>query len=109
MITLSGSDVDSASLTFSVTGGPSHGTLSAIAPVSCIPTGVGGTACTGTVTYTPASHYYGPDSFTYKVNDGSSDSNTATVTLTVTAVDYTITASAGANGTISPSGTVSVN
>jgi len=37
----------------------------------------------GSFTYMPAYHYYGSDSFTYKVNDGIADSNTATVSLNV--------------------------
>ncbi|MDB5738993.1 MAG: outer rane adhesin like protein [Alphaproteobacteria bacterium] len=39
----------------------------------------------GSFTYTPTNGYVGGDSFTYKANDGSLNSNTATVTLTVTA------------------------
>lgn len=41
---------------------------------------------TGIATYTPKPDYAGPDpdSFTYKVNDGRSDSNTATVKISVT-------------------------
>ena len=35
----------------------------------------------GTFTYTPAANYNGPDSFTYKANDGDADSNVATVTI----------------------------
>lgn len=38
----------------------------------------------GTFTYTPNADFNGPDSFTYKVNDGAVDSNTATVMITVT-------------------------
>ena len=34
-------------------------------------------------TYTPATGYIGPDSFTFKANDGIADSNTATVSITV--------------------------
>jgi len=34
-------------------------------------------------TYTPVGDYNGPDSFTYKANDGSLDSNLATVFVTV--------------------------
>jgi VCBS repeat-containing protein len=41
----------------------------------------------GSFTYTPAANYNGPDSFTYKANDGTADSNTATVHITVTAVN----------------------
>ena len=40
-----------------------------------------------TVTYTPAANYNGPDSFTFKANDGALDSNVATVSITVTAVN----------------------
>ena len=39
------------------------------------------------LTYTPALNYHGPDSFTFKVNDGKVDSNTATVAITVTPVN----------------------
>jgi VCBS repeat-containing protein len=41
----------------------------------------------GTLAYTPASNYNGPDSFTYKANDGQFDSNIATVNITVTPVN----------------------
>ena len=43
-------------------------------------------AANGGFTYTPTSGYNGPDSFTYKANDGTADSNTVTVGLTVTSV-----------------------
>src|SRR5207248_1123441 len=39
------------------------------------------------LTYTPSANYNGPDSFTFKANDGSLDSNVATVTITVAAVN----------------------
>lgn len=53
-----------------------HGTLSGTAPA---------------LTYTPDSAYTGSDSFTFKVNDGTGDSNTAAVTITVgTPVTYYI-------------------
>jgi M6 family metalloprotease-like protein len=71
-IILSGSDVDGNALTYSIVTGPSHGSLSGSAP---------------NVTYTPASNYFGTDSFTFKVNDGTSDSALAVVALTVTAVN----------------------
>jgi VCBS repeat-containing protein len=65
-------DVDSASLTVSLVTGPTHGTVSL--------------AASGGFTYSPAPDYSGPDSFTYRANDGSLDSNNATVSLTVTPV-----------------------
>jgi hypothetical protein len=71
-ITLTGSDVETASLGYVVVGLPSHGALSGTAP---------------SLTYTPASNYSGPDSFTFKVNDGTVDSPTAQVSITVTAVN----------------------
>ncbi|MGY5850431.1 Ig-like domain-containing protein, partial [Salegentibacter sp. F14] len=40
----------------------------------------------GSFTYEPNAGYSGPDSFTYKANDGSDDSNVATVNITVNAV-----------------------
>ena len=41
----------------------------------------------GSFTYQPAANFNGEVTFTYKANDGNSDSNVATVTLTVTAVN----------------------
>ena len=67
------SDVESP-LVFTIVSPPTHGTL---AP----------TATAGVYSYAPAGEYSGPDSFTYKVNDGTADSVVATVTLTVTAVN----------------------
>ncbi|MEI6607473.1 MAG: Ig-like domain-containing protein, partial [Verrucomicrobiota bacterium] len=71
-ITLAGTDVDLDALTYAIVSTPAHGTLSGTAP---------------NVTYTPTANYNGPDSFTFKVNDGSLDSAVATVTITVTAVN----------------------
>ena len=71
-ITLTGNDVDGDTLTYDIVDGPAHGQLS----------GTGANR-----TYTPDPNYYGPDSFTYKVNDGSLDSNEATVNITVNAVN----------------------
>ena len=60
------------------------------------------------VIYTPAAGYGGFDSFTFKANDGGvppegGDSNIATVLINIR---FTITAAAGPNGSISPSGVV---
>jgi len=68
-ITLTASDADGDPLTYSVVSGPNKGTLSGNAP---------------NLTYTPGPNYSGADSFTFKANDGSADSNVATVSITVT-------------------------
>jgi hypothetical protein len=48
----------------------------------------GSVANNGTsVSYTPAANYFGPDSFTYTIDDGNGESDTATVTVTVTNVN----------------------
>ena len=67
-ILLSGSDANNDVLTFAVVDGPAHGTLTGTPP---------------SVSYIPATDYAGPDSFTFKVNDGAADSELATVSLTV--------------------------
>jgi CSLREA domain-containing protein len=67
------SDVDGNALSAFLVSGPSHGTVSFNS--------------NGSFTYTPAANYNGPDSFTYKANDGSVDSNVATVSITVNAVN----------------------
>ena len=41
----------------------------------------------GSFVYTPTADYSGPDSFTYRANDGMIHSNVATVSLTISAVD----------------------
>ena len=58
-------------LTYTIVSGPTHGQLS---------------GSDGNRTYTPDLNYFGPDSFTFKVNDGINDSNTSTVSITVTNV-----------------------
>jgi VCBS repeat-containing protein len=76
-------DVDNSAdhLNYSLVSGPSHGTLT-----------LGGT---GAFTYMPNANYNGPDSFRYKANDGSLDSNIATVAITVEPVDDAPVAQAG--------------
>jgi DNA/RNA endonuclease G (NUC1) len=44
------------------------------------------------LTYTPAADFHGADSFTFKVNDGSNDSNVSTVTVTINPVNDAPTA-----------------
>jgi len=74
-ILLNDSDSDTAAnqLTAVLVTGPTRGTLTL--------------ALNGSFAYRPTANYNGPDSFTYKVTDGNSDSNVATVSLTITAVN----------------------
>ena len=82
-IILTASDANGDALTYQVVTGPSHGILTGQAP---------------NLTYTPSQNYNGSDTFTFKANDGSLDSNTATITLSIqpvndapTAVDDVVT------------------
>jgi hypothetical protein len=70
LIELNCSDVDSASLSYIA-----DSALNGIVSVSVSST-----------TYTPNTNYYGPDSFTYKCNDGTLDSNIANVDITVNSI-----------------------
>jgi VCBS repeat-containing protein len=54
----------------------------------------------GTFSYTPEANYNGSDSFTYKANDGTQDSNTATVDITVNAVNDAPSFTSGSNVTV---------
>lgn len=67
-VTLTGSDADGDSFTYSLGTGPSHGALSGTIP---------------SLVYTPTSGYQGADSFTFTVSGGGFDSAEATVALTV--------------------------
>ncbi|MDP7000229.1 MAG: Ig-like domain-containing protein, partial [Candidatus Poribacteria bacterium] len=69
-ITLSASDADGDSLTFLLVSNPSNGQLSGTPP---------------NLKYDPNFNYTGNDSFTFKVNDGTVDSEPATISITVTA------------------------
>ena len=82
------SDADHDPLTYIIVNPPSHGKLSS---------GTGASR-----TYTPNAGYVGGDAFTFKVNDGTIDSNTATVNIAVTTVAPGPTVLAG-NGYINSS------
>ncbi|HET9432112.1 MAG TPA: Ig-like domain-containing protein, partial [Chitinophagaceae bacterium] len=69
-ILLSASDPDNNPLSYSVVTPPQHGTLS-------------GSFAGQLQTYTPTAGYTGSDSFTFRANDGTANSNTATVSITV--------------------------
>lgn len=71
-ITLTGTDPENDALTYTVLDAPKHGTLSGTVPA---------------LTYTPAPGYYGPDQFTFKVNDGQLDSAPARIDITVRLVN----------------------
>jgi endonuclease G len=58
--------------TYTIVSQPTNGVLSGSGP---------------SFTYTPAQNFNGSDSFTFKVNDGSNDSNTSTVNISVTEVN----------------------
>ncbi|RYZ42868.1 MAG: tandem-95 repeat protein [Myxococcaceae bacterium] len=68
--TLEATDADGDALTFVVAQAPLHGTLSGTAPH---------------LIYTPQWGYEGPDTFSFRANDGTTNSNLATVTATVAA------------------------
>ncbi len=70
-ISLAAKDSNNDSLTYIIVGKPSYGDLSGTGP---------------TLVYTPDPGFVGVDSFTFQVNDGISNSNTATVTITVLSV-----------------------
>lgn len=65
---LVGTDVEGSSLSYTIVTPPQHGTLINPAP---------------NLIYLPDLNYNGPDSFTFRVNDGALDSATATVSITV--------------------------
>ena len=79
-IALTGSDADNDLLTFVVVDNPAHGSLSGTPP---------------NLTYSPDLNYHGPDSFTFKANDGTVDSPTATISITVNSVNDAPVANAG--------------
>src|SRR5207247_1784016 len=88
-------DVENSALTAALVSGPAHGALVLNA--------------NGSFTYTPTANYSGPDSFTYKANDGTADSNVAAVTITVTAVvtaDFSLSASPSSRS-VTPGGSTS--
>ncbi len=70
-LSLPAGDANGDPLTFTIVGGPSHGTLE----------GCG----LGTCDYTPSDGYVGPDGFTFTASDGTLVSSTGTVTFDVVA------------------------
>jgi VCBS repeat-containing protein len=72
--TLSASDADGEAMTYSIVSNAANGAVTITDP------------STGAYSYVPNPGYSGADSFTFKVNDGSGDSNTATILITVSLV-----------------------
>jgi VCBS repeat-containing protein len=71
-IALSASDPEEGPLTFTVIDQPGHGALSGGLP---------------NLTYTPEANYFGADSFSFRVHDGTHDSNIATINVIVEAMN----------------------
>jgi len=71
-VSLAASDPDQDILSYQVLSQPLQGSL----------TGTG-----SELSYTPNPNYIGTDSFTYRANDGTTDSNTATVSITILSVN----------------------
>ncbi len=78
-ITLTGSDPDNADLTYEIVTQPTNGTA---------------VLADNVVTYTSTSDTAETDSFTFKVNDGTVDSEVATVSITIIGVNDAPTANA---------------
>jgi hypothetical protein len=70
--TLTGTDANDQVLNFVILTSPTRGTITGSSP---------------NFVYTPNLNSFGPDSFTYKANDGLVDSNTATVSIDVLSVN----------------------
>lgn len=84
---LTASDPDNDILTYTIVRQPSNGQLSLLSTDG------------SQFTYSPNSNYHGTDSFTYKVNDGTVDSDTAIATITITPVNDLPVAEADAAST----------
>lgn len=71
-ITLPATDSDGDALSFTLIAAPTRGSVTIAGDVA---------------TYTPGADYYGGDSFRFRANDGTADSNVSEVTVTVTPVN----------------------
>lgn len=87
--TLSASDIEGDPLTYSIVAAPAKGMISTLI------------SSTGIFTYTPSADANGSDSFSFKANDGSVDSNIATVTVAITPANDPPGFTVGAGPTVS--------
>ena len=71
-IVLTATDIDSDPLNYQVVSQPTNGSLSGVSP---------------NLVYQPAANFSGSDNFSFKANDGQSDSNTAMVSIQVMPVN----------------------
>ncbi|KKK74032.1 hypothetical protein LCGC14_2887830, partial [marine sediment metagenome] len=87
-ITPTGSDPNGDPLTFIITSLPANGSLGD-GPLDTDPliASIPHTLASDQARYQPNPDFNGPDSFTFKTNDGTVDSNTATVSITVNPVN----------------------
>ena len=70
-ITLSGTDIETETLSYSIASQPENGSLSGTAP---------------DIIYTSHANYHGADSFTFTANDGNATSTATTISLVVNAI-----------------------
>ena len=89
--TISATDIDSATLTYTVTTKALHGTVS---------------NTDGAFTYTPDENYYGEDTFVVTVSDGNGGTDTQTVKVTVANVEDEATGTFVFSGQVEEGGTV---
>lgn len=79
-IVLTGTDPDGNALTFAIVAQPAHGTLSGAGAIRV---------------YSPDPGWSGDDSFTFRVNDGITDSNLATVSVSVISTNGSTSGTSG--------------
>jgi len=91
--TLGATDPDNNPLTYTLVSNGANGVVSMT------------NSATGAYTYTPNTNANGSDSFTFRANDGTVDSNVATVTVTITPVNDPPIASNGSASVITGSST----
>lgn len=86
-IILTATDPENQPLTYHIISPPAHGKLSGLMP---------------NITYTPSADTSGVDSFTFRANDGSLDSNTATLSIKITSSYRFLSAQRGFFSIVNP-------
>jgi len=72
IVALTGTDIELDTLTYTIVDNPTNGTVS---------------LTDNKATYVPSAGYFGSDSFTFKVNDGTVDSEKGTISIIITSND----------------------